>query len=123
MTTYLELDDALEVIHALGFFVKDIGLLDSALARPKTTVFGTDAYPRLPLKAAAMSHSLIKNHALVDGNKRTTWTLMVSFLFINGYRHDFSVDEGYAWTLDLATDAITLEQAAEIIEQHLVALD
>jgi death on curing protein len=123
MTTFLELDDALEVVHALGFYVKEVGLLDSALARPKTSLFGEDAYPSLPLKAAAMSHSLIKNHALVDGNKRTTWALMVSFLFVNGYRHNFTTDEGYAWTLELATDAITIEQAAQSIEKHLIPLD
>ncbi len=122
MTSYLELEDALEVIHSLGFYVKEVGLLDSALSRPKTTVFGEDAYPSLTLKAAAMSHSLIKNHSLVDGNKRTTWALMVSFLFLNGYKHNFSADEGFSWTLDLATDSITIQQAAEIIEAHLVPM-
>jgi death-on-curing protein len=122
MITYVELSDALEVIQKLGFFVKDVGLLDSALARPRTTVFGEDAYPSLPIKAAAMSHSIIKNHALVDGNKRTTWALMVAFLFLNDFKHNFTADEGYDWTLALATDAITIDEAARIIEQHLVPL-
>jgi death on curing protein len=122
MITYVELSDALDVIQKLGFYVKDVGLLDSALARPRAAVFGEDAYPNLSIKAAAMSHSLIKNHALVDGNKRTTWTLMVSFLFINDFKHNFTAQEGYEWTLALATDAITIEEAARIIEQHLVPL-
>lgn len=122
MITYVELSDALDVIQKLGFYVKDVGLLDSALARPRATVFGQDAYPNLSIKAAAMSHSLIKNHALVDGNKRTTWTLMVSVLFINDFKHNFTAQEGYDWTLALATDAITIEEAARIIEQHLVPL-
>ena len=122
MITYVELSDALEVIQKLGFFVKDVGLLDSALARPRTIVFGEDAYPSLPIKAAAMSHSIIKNHALVDGNKRTTWALMVAFLFLNDFKHNFTADEGYDWTLALATDAITIDEAARIIEQHLVPL-
>lgn len=122
MITYVELSDALDVIQKLGFYVKDVGLLDSALARPRATVFGEDVYPNLSIKAAAMSHSLIKNHALVDGNKRTTWTLMVSFLFINDFKHNFTAQEGYEWTLALATDAITIEEAARIIEQHLVPL-
>ena len=120
MITYVELSDALEVIQKLGCFVKDVGLLDSALARPRTTILGVDAYPNLPLKAAAMSHSIIKNRALVDGNKRTTWSLMVAFLFLNDFRHNFTADEGYEWTLALATDSITIEDAARIIEQHLV---
>jgi death-on-curing protein len=123
MTIYLELDDPLEVVRRLGFFVKEVGLLDSALARPRTALFGEDAYPTLSLKAAAMSHSLIKNHALVDGNKRTTWALMVSFLFVNGYKHDFTADEGYNWTLGLATDRLNVEAAAKLVQEHLVPLD
>ena len=110
------------MVNRLGFFVKDVGLLFSALARPKTTVFGEDAYPTLGLKAAAMSHSLIKNYSLVDGNKRSTWALMVSFLFVNGYKHNFATEQGYNWTLDLATDQIDLAEAARQIEEHLVPL-
>ena len=123
MTTYLELGDALYVIKALGFYVKDVGLLDSALARPQTSVFGEDAYPTLELKAAALAHSVAKNHALIDGNKRTTWTLMVSFLFQNGYKHNFTEAEGFAFVLGVATDELSLEQAAEQLRVHLVPLD
>lgn len=123
MTTYLELGDALYVIKALGFYVKDVGLLDSALARPQTTVFGEDAYPSLELKAAALSHSIAKNLALVDGNKRTTWTLMVAFLFQNGYKHNFTEAEGMDFVLGIATDELSLEDAAEMIRQHLVPLN
>ena len=123
MTTFVTLEDALDVISKLGFHVKEIGLLDSALARPQTTLFGEDAYGTLALKAAAMCHSLVKNHALVDGNKRTTWTLMVVFLFINGFKHNFSTDEGMSFILDLATDAISLEEAAKLLRDHLVSLN
>jgi death-on-curing protein len=120
MITYLDLEDALYVIQRLGFYVKDVGLLDSALARPKTTVFGEDAYPSLSLKAAALAHSIAKNHALVDGNKRTTWALMVSFLIVNGFKHNFTTEKGMNFVLDLATDKLSLENAAELIEQHLI---
>jgi death on curing protein len=123
MTEYVELQHALTVIHRLGFFVKEVGLLDSALARPQATVFGEDAYPTVELKAAAMAHSIAKNHALVDGNKRSTWALMVTFLFMNGYKHDFTAQEGFDFVLKLATDQITLEQAAALIRQHMVRLD
>jgi death-on-curing protein len=122
MTEYVELDQALDVIASLGFHVKEVGLLDSALARPQTTVFGEDAYPTLELKAAAMCHSLAKNHSLVDGNKRTTWALMVVFLFLNDFKHNFSADEGMDFVLGIATDKISLEQAAELIRRHLVPL-
>ena len=53
--------------------VHDVGLLESALGRPRATVFGDDAYPDLHTKAAALLHSLARNHALVDGNKRLAW--------------------------------------------------
>ena len=122
MTQFIDLEDALDVIAKLGFHVKELGLLDSALARPKTTIFGEDAYGSLELKAAAMCHSLAKNQALVDGNKRTTWTLLVSFLFVNDFKHDFTADEGMDFVLGIATDGYTIDEAAKIIRQHMVPL-
>mgnify|MGYP006166168127 CR=1 FL=1 len=68
MTQFLELEDAIELVTRAGFYVKDLGLLDSALARPKTTLFGEDAYPELELKAAALVHSVIKNHPMTGGS-------------------------------------------------------
>jgi death-on-curing protein len=120
VTVYLDLEDALEQVAFLGFMVKDVGLLDSALARPKTSLFGEDAYPDLPTKAAAMMHSLIKNRPLIDGNKRTGWLLFVSFLAINGYQHNMTSDEAFDLTIGLATDVLTIEAAAKIISKHLV---
>lgn len=87
MTEYLDLDDLLDIAHkAVGadVAVGDYGLLESALARPRASVFGRDAYSDLHLKAAALLHSLARNHALVDGNKRLAWTACRTFLAING---------------------------------------
>lgn len=120
MTYYLELEDALQQIAAVGFYVKDLGLLDSALARPKTTLFGEDAYPTLELKAAAMVHSIIKNQAMVDGNKRTSWFMLSSFLYINGYFIEMTADEGMEFTLGIATDKLSLAEAAAMIRKHMV---
>lgn len=64
--------------------VRDVGGLESALARPQTTVFGTDAYPTLIEKASAMLHSLILNHPFHDGNKRTEFAAVGLFLHLNG---------------------------------------
>jgi death on curing protein len=66
--------------------VRDAGLLDSALARPQTTIFGEDAYPSFHEKAAALLHSTVRNHALVDGNKRLGFLLTVVFARLNGHR-------------------------------------
>jgi death-on-curing protein len=119
---YLSLEDALQQIAISGFYVKDAGLLDSALARPQTSVFGEDAYPTLELKAAAMTHSVIKNHPMVDGNKRTSWFLLNAFLYINGYLLEMSTEEGLEFTLGVATDQLSLEEAAEKIRSHMRAI-
>ena len=82
MTVYLDLETLLVVAErAIGGepLVRDYGLLESALARPRTTVFGEDAYGPMFLKAAALMHSLVSNRALVDGNKRLAWQGMVVF--------------------------------------------
>ena len=119
---YLSLEDALQQIAIAGFYVKDAGLLESALARPQTSVFGEDAYPTLEVKAAAMTHSVIKNHPMVDGNKRTSWFLLNAFLYINGYLLEMSTEEGLEFTLGVATDQLSLEQAAEKIRSHMRAI-
>jgi len=85
MTEYLDLEDLLQLTRDLGAGpVRDAGLLDSACARPQSSLFGEDAYPSLTLKAAALLHSICKNHALVDGNKRLAWHAATVLLDING---------------------------------------
>jgi death-on-curing protein len=64
--------------------VRDIGLLGAAAARPQTTVFGEDAYPDVWTKAASLLQSVVKNHPLVDGNKRLGWLATAVFLELNG---------------------------------------
>ncbi len=120
MTQYLSLEDALIQVRSFGFFVKDPGLLESALARPKTSVFGEDAYPTLSLKAAALMDSVIRNHPMIDGNKRTAWLLMVSFLFINHKAHNMSTNVSFELTLGLTEGRYELQEVAETIEKHLV---
>jgi len=84
---YLDLEDLIDL--AIGLLgdpppIRDVGLLGSAAARPQTTAFGDDAYPDLWTKAAALLQSILKNHALVDGNKRLGWLATATFLEING---------------------------------------
>lgn len=72
----IDLDDLIDLAVALLGDpppIRDIGLFGSAAARPGTTVFGVDAYPDLFGKAAALLHSFVNHHALVDGNKRLGW--------------------------------------------------
>ena len=97
MTEYLDRDDVLTAgSAAVGQVVQvsDYGLLDAAVARPRATVFGLDAYPDNFAKAAALLQSLARNHALVDGNKRTAWAAAWTFLYINGVElGEFDVDD------------------------------
>lgn len=87
MTRFLTLEEALRVAEAVigeTPLVRDIGLVDSAIARPRTTLFGDDAYPGLDEKAAALLHSLATNHPLVDGNKPMAFACASVFLTLNG---------------------------------------
>ncbi len=111
---YLDLDDLLGLVRALRTGpVRDVGLLDSAAARPRTIVFGQEAYPTLPLKAAALLHSLARNHPLVDGNKRLGWLATVVFLDLNGAQPDLSDDAAFQLVMDVAAGAADVEEIAE----------
>jgi death-on-curing protein len=83
--------------------VRDYGLLESALARPQASAFGQDAYPGLHEKAAALLHSLARNHALVDGNKRLALAATIAFLGVNGIRLTLSNDAAYEFVIAVAT--------------------
>ncbi len=101
---YLDLEDVLGIIRTMGLGpVKDIGLLDSATARPQSSAFGDDAYPTLSLKAAALLHSMTKNHALIDGNKRIAWLSTVVFCDLNGCSPKISDDEAFQLVWDIAS--------------------
>lgn len=105
MTEYLTVEDLLgSARRFLGREpeVRDAGLLESPVARPATTVFGQEAYPDLDSKAAALLHSLVKNHALVDGNKRLGWTATNLFYGYNGYELVADEDAAYAFVIDIA---------------------
>ncbi|TDL32096.1 type II toxin-antitoxin system death-on-curing family toxin [Arthrobacter nitrophenolicus] len=120
MTAYLDIEDALQVVDRYGFHIRDVGLLASALARPATTVMGAEAYPELAVKAAALLESVARFHPLIDGNKRTAWTLTVLLLWINGYRHSFATDEGFDLVVGVAAGTIDLLDSAAQISGHLV---
>ena len=81
--------DAEDLVHLASVLlgepppIRDLGLIGSAVARPQTTVFGEDAYPDVWTKAAALLQSVVKNHPLVDGNKRLGWLATAVFLELN----------------------------------------
>jgi len=102
---YLTLPELLHIAgRALGSEpdIRDYGLLESAAARPRATAFGGDAYPDLDAKAAALLHSLARNHALVDGNKRLALAAVIAFYGVHGYRLTLTNDEAYDLVIDVA---------------------
>lgn len=106
---YLTLPELLHVAERVlgpAVPVRDHGLLESALAQPRTTVLGVDAYPTLVEKAAAQLHSVAHNHALVDGNKRLALASTLAFLGMNGYRLTFTNDEAYELVVAVASGAL-----------------
>ena len=95
--------------------VRDQGLLESALARPRASAFGRDAYGGLNEKAAALTHSLASNHGLIDGNKRLSLAGMIAFLGMNGSRLTLTNDEAYEFIMDVASGR--LDDVSEIAER------
>jgi len=103
---YLSADELLRVAGRVVpgvVVVRDAGLLESAAARPRTTVGDADAYPDLVGKAAALLHSLARNHALLDGNKRLALAGVIVFLGVNGARMIATNDEAYDLVMDVAS--------------------
>lgn len=95
--------------------VRDQGLLESALARPRASAFGRDAYGGLSEKAAALTHSLARNHGLIDGNKRLSLVALIAFLGMNGRRLTWSNDDAYEFIMDVASGR--LDDVPDIAER------
>jgi death-on-curing protein len=106
---FLDLESLLHIAtRTLGTdpVVRDYGMLESALARPQASAFGEDAYPTIHEKAASLLHSLARNHALVDGNKRLALAATIAFLGINGIRLTLTNDEAYDLVIAVATGTL-----------------
>jgi len=125
VTLYIHLEEALAIHDAVApgqTHIRDVGLIQSALNRPQVSAFGEDAYPSVWEKAAALMQSLACNHGWIDGNKRTAWTVTMTFLTINGHPLDPEFDqrraEGFVvavaqgLVVDLALIAAELETYA-----------
>lgn len=89
--------------------VRDVGLVQSAVARPQTIAFGVEAYPGAEEKAAALLHSIVCNHPFVDGNKRTAWATMEIMLVANGYVSALNEDEAFDLVIRIATSCSDIE--------------
>jgi len=105
VTEYLDLDDLLAAADAIvgdPADIRDIGLLQSAVARPQATAFGEEAYPDLDSKAAALLHAIVGGHPLVDGNKRLGWVATRLFYRMNDADLHVPPDEAYEFVVAVA---------------------
>ncbi|RSM62594.1 type II toxin-antitoxin system death-on-curing family toxin [Amycolatopsis sp. WAC 01376] len=111
---YLTLDDLLTLATDLGVSrVRDVGLLDAAAHRPRSSLTGQDAYPGLHEKAAVLLESLVRNHPLVDGNKRLGWMAVFVFYGLNGVDLEAPEDDAYELVIAAATGTVVYEEAAQ----------
>ncbi|WP_438387614.1 type II toxin-antitoxin system death-on-curing family toxin [Actinopolyspora saharensis] len=116
----LDVVDVLEIARATLTnppTVRDHGLLESAIERPHTSVFGQDAYPVLHMKAATLLHSSATNHALVDGKKRTAWTTTMVFPELNGHPlvEPLDTDKAEDLVCRTAQHQLSLEEITEAL--------
>ena len=120
---YLSVDDLVEIAAGVvkGLAIRDAGLLASAAGRPQTTVYGEDAYPTFAAKAAALLHSLARNHALLDGNKRLAWAATRVFCRLNGRDLVFTVDDAEAMILAVASGDLDVPDLTALLDQHSTA--
>jgi death-on-curing protein len=107
---FLDIEDLLHIAQrALGAApqVRDRGLLESALVRPRATAYGEDVYASIHEQAAALLHSLACNHGLVDGNKRLALAATLAFYGMNGMRVTLTNDEAYRLIMSVAAGQLT----------------
>lgn len=117
---YVSVEDLLEIAAGVldQVVVRDAGLLSAAAARPQITVFGDGAYPTFEDKAAALLHSLVRNHALVDGNKRLAWSAARIFCLLNGRNLTYAVEQAEGLMLNAASGQLDVPQIAAWLVAH-----
>ena len=124
MTRYLSFAEVLELHRSVverwggASGIRDLGILESALAQPRQSFGGQDLYPDLATKAAALCFSLVLNHPFIDGNKRIGHAAMETFLMVNGHELRAPVDEQEHIMVDLAAGNLTRDSFVEWVKQH-----
>lgn len=98
--------------------IRDIGLLESALETPFQSYGGEELYPSVQAKAARLCYGLVKNHAMVDGNKRIGVHAMLVFLSVNGYELRYTQKELLDLILDVAADKKRYEDVLQWLLEH-----
>lgn len=98
--------------------LRDLGLLESAVARPQASFGNQDLYSNIFLKAGALVHGLLRNHPFVDGNKRTSMYSAMTFLELNGYQFKAEQKEVVNFALKVENDRLSVEEIAKWLKEH-----
>lgn len=115
---YVSIGDVLRIIAANGWHPRDALALDTVVTRPRAFMYGTELYPGLHTKAAAMMDSANRQHPLLDGNKRLSWMLASMFYDLNGLEIVTTQDEGEEFVLAVAGAHLELEEIAAWFADH-----
>ena len=116
--TVLEIHEELVARYGGSQGIRDLGLVDSAVARPRAGFGDFEAYPDLFIKAAVLGHSLLKNHPFVDGNKRTAVAAMELLLEENGYELRVPKNSLYRLALDIENNSLSEQAIARWLKRH-----
>lgn len=125
---YLTLNEVLELHGRIieqsggGAGIRDLNAVESALAQPRMTFGGEELYPTVVEKASALGFSLIQNHPFVDGNKRIGHAAMETFLVLNGFEIDATVDEQEQIILKVASSEMKRAAFTDWLRTHIVSL-
>jgi death-on-curing protein len=118
----LDLHDASILLFGGSPGVRDLGLVQSAVAQPRQSFGGVDLYPTLVEKAGALGYSLVRNHGFVDGNKRTGFAALEVFLRANGSRVIASVADAEAAVLAVASGQMSRDQFTAWVAANIAPL-
>lgn len=102
--------------------IRDEGLLDSAISQPQATFDGELLHPTIFEQAAAYLFHINNNHAFIDGNKRTAFDVMVTFLNINDYELNMTSEAAYQLTIQVAEGQRSKVELIEILKNYIIKL-
>jgi death-on-curing protein len=116
----LELHDRIIEVSGGARGIRDMHALESAINQPRTTFDRTDLYPDIFAKAAALCFFIVMNPPFIDGNKRVGHAAMETFLILNGFEIEASVDEQERIILDLANGKLGREEFTAWLNNHII---
>ena len=116
----LELHDKIIEVSGGARGIRDIRALESAISQPRLTFNQTNLYPDVVTKAAALCFFLVMNHPFIDGNKRVGHAAMETFLILNGFEIEATIDDQEKIILDLSAGKVSREKFTAWLNNHII---